>query len=92
MDFEELLDIPPLPVWHAFRGAQAVWWAAQIEAAGGIEAPRTAAVDRILAASGMDEPSEVRRLRLLYRQAYTREELTGLVSNTVVALGVAPAQ
>lgn len=90
MDFDEDLDIPPLPVWRALHGAQAASWAALIAAAGGIEAPRAAAVDRILAADPAAEPSEAGRLRLLYRRAYTPAELSRLVDRTVAALGVEP--
>lgn len=61
-----------------------------IARAGGVEAARGAAVEAILAARPDDPPSELKRLRLLYQRAYSRQELEILVTHTFAALGLLP--
>jgi len=82
-------DVPPIPVDPTLAARQAVHIQGLIDAAGGVPQATTRAVDAIYAASPDGEPSELLRLRLLYRRAYTREELERLVSNTFADLGLA---
>jgi hypothetical protein len=84
------LDVPPIPVDATAAARQAVVIERLIADAGGIPAATTAAVDVIVTASPTDPPTELNRLRLLYRYAYTRQELERLVVNNFVDLGLAP--
>lgn len=88
MSFEQFLTIPPLP--STSPGSQAVTWAARIDALGSAAAARDEVVDRILSSDDNDPPTETSRLHRLYRHAYTREELAGLVTGTFVSLGLVP--
>ncbi len=47
-------------------------------------------VERLLAASPADPPSERRRLHLLYKQVHTLPELQGLAANSLWAAGLLP--
>jgi hypothetical protein len=87
--YRTLLDIPPIPVDGTSAARQAVVVAQRIADAGGVGPARTAGARAILDTVPADPPTELNRLRLLYRQAYTREELEGLVMSTFVDLGLA---
>jgi hypothetical protein len=87
--FDTVLDVPPIPVDATAAARQAVVVAQRIADAGGVASATAAAVQVILDAVPVEPPTELNRLRLLYRQAYTREELEGLVMNTFVDLGLA---
>lgn len=86
MEFGEDLDVPLIPVSAAALPGQAQAWAERV-AADGADAVRDAAVQQILDTSPDGEPSETRRLHLLYRRAYTRVEIERLVATTMAALG-----
>ena len=81
-------DVPPIPADPTLAARQAVHVKGLIDAAGGVPQAVTKAVDAIYAATPGDEPSELTRLRLLYRRAYTRPELERLVRNSFVDLGL----
>jgi hypothetical protein len=82
-------DIPPIPVDPRIAARQALHIRQLIDTAGGVPQGVAEAVDAILNATADDEPSELTRLRLLYRHAYTRAELEQLTMNTFVELGLA---
>ena len=82
-------DIPPIPVDARIAARQAVHMQELIDDAGGLSEAVDEAVDAIFAVSADDEPSELTRLRLLYRHAYSRAELERLTMNTFVELGLA---
>lgn len=89
LDFDEVLDLAPIPMGSRHAARAAVALRGKIDDAGGIEPARAAAVQAILAATAADPPSELRRLRLLYQHAYTVAELEGLVQHTFRELGLA---
>lgn len=88
MAFPTAIDLQPIPVDARTAARQALLLQAKVDAAGGIDAAVTAAVDAIYATKPTDAPSELKRLRLLYQRAYDRAELEALVLNTFAALGI----
>lgn len=90
MEFSDSIDLLRIPVGSRRAARQALLLQRKIVEAGGIEPAKRAAVEAIFAAKPDDPPSEVKRLRLLYQYAYSREELEHLVTHTFAALGLLP--
>jgi hypothetical protein len=86
--FKDSLDIAPIPVSPMQAARQSVAIALKIDEAGGPAAGRDAAVAVIINATTADEPTEIRRLRLLYQRAYSEAELGRLVERTFEFLGL----
>jgi hypothetical protein len=85
--FSDFLNIAPIPVSSLQAARQSVVIGKKIEEAGGPAAGRDAAVAAIMNATTADEPTEIRRLRLLYQRAYSEAELGHLVDRTFDFLG-----
>ncbi|MGH9381532.1 MAG: hypothetical protein ACRD2Z_13080 [Thermoanaerobaculia bacterium] len=85
---EITLDIPPIPVDAARAAAQALEIRRRVDDAGGLERGKQAAIDAILGVDPAAPASELKRLRMLYRHAYTVDELARLVDNTFANLGI----
>jgi hypothetical protein len=86
LSFGEVIDIPPVPVDARRAARQALALSRSIASTGSLAAAKAAAVQVILDASPNDPPSELRRLRLLYQDAYTVPELERLVDRTFTEL------
>lgn len=87
LEFAEHLDLEPIPTAPGRAARQALILERRRVATGGIDQVHAEALAAIDATSADDEASELKRLRLLYREAYTRDELAGLVTAGFARLG-----
>ena len=81
------IDIAPLPTSGAAMAVLASQLAAEI-AQHGKPAVKAGLVAGMTGVAANAPPSERTRLHRLYAQAYTAEELKGLVENTLIRLGL----
>lgn len=89
--FQEVLRLRPVPGGAGRAARQALAVRHRLTALGGdYSLLRAEAIHAITNASPEDEPSELRRLRLLYQHAYTEAELGALVDAALRALGITP--
>ncbi len=88
LDFEEFIEIPRIPSGTAKTARQALNIQKKAEEIGDLELAKQAALEAIINVDAGTEPSELKRLRLLYREVYTTEELKALVAQTFQILGV----
>jgi hypothetical protein len=79
--------LKPLPASSAVSVRQAASLTARVNDVG-LEIAKDEALDAILAVSPDDEASERQRLRLLYRQVYSADELRGLIERTFRKFGL----
>ena len=86
--FDEIFDVPPIPASRENTLRQVAFFQQQAQENGGIDAVKTGAIATIYNTSADDEPSELKRLRLLYKDVYTRAELEKLVDTTFANLGL----
>lgn len=90
LEFKIRLEVPTIPS-DARRAARAAMTVAhKVAEAGGFEPAVDAAVEAIYAVRPSDEPSELKRLRLIYQNFYTREEIHDLVRRNLSELGIKP--
>jgi len=87
IQFDERLTLLPIPASSKMTARQAGLIQRRLNAVGDIDQIRAEALDAIYNTSQDDEPSEVRRLRLLYRDAYSRDELVQFVALSLLELG-----
>ncbi len=79
--------LKPLPASSAVSVSQAASLTARVNDLG-LQIAKDKALDAILAVSPDDEASERQRLRLLYRQVYSADELGGLIERTFRKFGL----
>ena len=79
--------LKPLPASSAVSVRQAASMTARVNDVG-LEIAKDEALDTMLAVSPDDEASERQRLRLLYRQVYSADELRGLIERTFRKFGL----
>lgn len=87
LEFDELLIIRPIPASAALQARQASLIQRRLTAAGSLDQVRAEALAAINITKQTDEPSEIKRLRLLYQQVYTQNELSAFVQNSLAELG-----
>jgi len=85
--FKERIDAPTIPSDPRQAARAAIEIAAKVHAAGSVAAAIDAAVQAIYAVVPDDPPSELKRLRLIYKDFYTDDELRGLVRTALSEYG-----
>ena len=88
VEFNEELDIRPLPVGADMAPHVVAELRSEIDTAGSLEAAAAAIADRMLALDAAGSGSEQHRLQSLYAAAYTRDELVTLARNTFTSFGL----
>lgn len=78
--FENKFEIPRIPSAPAKTARQALNIMKKSQEIGDLAQAKTAALEAILNVKASDEPSELQRLRLLYKAVYTKEELKSFVN------------
>jgi hypothetical protein len=88
LEFDEFLTLKPIPTSPRRSARQAALIQRRLAMAGGdFDLIRSQALAAINRTSPEDEPAEEKRLRLLYKEAYTQEELAKFVESSLVELG-----
>ena len=87
LHFRERIDPPAIPSDPRQAARAAVEIAAKVDAAGGVTAAIEAGVQAIYAVAPDDPPSELKRLRLIYKDFYTDDELRRLVRTALSEYG-----
>ena len=91
VEFDTHLAIPPLPSDSRRAARTALRLSGKVAAEGGFDAAIEAAVDAIYAAGPGDPPTELHRLRMIYRDFHTRDELRDLARASLRQFGIVKA-
>ena len=88
IEFDEIFNVPPIPATKENTVRQVAFFLQRAEESGGIDAVKAGAIDTIYNTRPDDEPSELKRLRLLYQDVYSRAELEKMIDITFADLGL----
>ena len=87
IQFDEALLLKPIPVSRQLMALQAALIQRRLSSVGSLDQIRAEALDAVYNTSHNDEPSEIKRLRLQYKEAYTRDELMLFIVSTLAEQG-----
>jgi len=87
LNFKSKAVIQPIPADSLRAARQARVFEKRLQALGSLDALKAQALDVINQASEEDEPAEITRMRLLFRQVYTQAELGEYVAASFATLG-----
>lgn len=87
-DFDQFIKIPRIPSSTVQTARQAINILKRVENIGDLEDAKQSALDAILNVGTSDAPSELKRLRLLYKEVYTEKELKEMIEDTFQLLGI----
>ena len=88
LTFENFIEIPRIPSAPAKTARQALNIFRRSQQIGGLQQAKTAALEAILNVSTTENPSELGRLRLLYKEVYTIEELRSFIDRSFDFYGI----
>lgn len=87
IEFDEFIKLRSIPASPQIRARQAALIQRRLTAAGSLDQIRAEALSAINNTAVGDAPSEEKRLRLLYRDVYTQDELEAFVNASLAELG-----
>lgn len=88
LSFENQIEIPRIPSTPAKTARQALNVLKRSQEIGDLQQAKNKALEAILNVSTTEGPSEIRRLRLLYKEVYTKEELKSFIDRTFDFYGI----
>lgn len=87
IEFQHTISLLPIPTDSRRAARQARVFEQRLVAVGDLDALKAEALDAIIQTSNSDDPGELKRMRLLFKDVYTEAELQEYISASFVAFG-----